>query len=61
MTALHYAALRLQEIVLQPYAAFFCFSFQQIVAKTSRPFHLETIRCLGSQNAVRGHHQTSAH
>jgi hypothetical protein len=39
MTALHYAALRLQEIVLQPYAAFFCFSFQQILAKTSRPFH----------------------
>jgi hypothetical protein len=35
MTALHYAALRLQEIVLQPYAAFFCFSFQQILAKTS--------------------------
>jgi hypothetical protein len=54
-------AKRLQEIVLQPYAAFFCFSFQQILATRSRRFHSEIIRCLGSQNAVRGHHQTSAH
>jgi len=31
--------MRLQGIVLQPYAAFFCFSFQQILVKTSCPFH----------------------
>ena len=39
----------------------FCFSFQQILATRSRRFHSEIIGCLKSQNAVRGHHQTSAH
>ena len=54
------AAMRLQ-IVSTANAAFFAFSFKQILATKSRPFHLEIIRCLESQSAARGHHPTSAH
>jgi hypothetical protein len=43
MTALHYAALRLQEIVLQPYAAFFCFPSNKFWLK---PLVLSTWRLL---------------
>jgi hypothetical protein len=39
----------------------FAFSFKQILATKSHPFHLEMIRCLESQSAARGHHRMSAH
>jgi hypothetical protein len=38
----------------------FAFSFKQILATKSHPFHLEMIRCLESQSAARGHHRMSA-
>ena len=50
-----------RKLFYSPSGIFLAFSFQQSLATRPRRFHLEIIRCLETQSAGRGHHQTSAH